>query len=97
YESIVQQQLADYDHGALTSSGVEGAVDAATLAGNIEERSYIPLFQMRSCTVPSDLRSIHNGIQEVVDDPESNSAGLPAAPADLEAGWFEDLGADGLV
>src|SRR5699024_2245489 len=40
---------------------------------------------------------IRTALEAVVNDPADHSANPTSAPADLEAGWFVDLGVDGLL
>lgn len=99
YRSVMNERLAPYQHDTLLAEFDDpAAVDAAGYAEDIGNRSYIPMFAIQSCMYADQLRAVNGALNAVVNElPNRNSTGHRAAPADLEAGWFEDLGVDGLL
>lgn len=99
YRSVMDERLAPYEYDTLLAEfDNPSAVDAANHAEDIGNRSYITIFTMRSCTYTDRLHVIQRSLDKVVNElPNQSGIGYRAAPADLEAGWFEDLGVDGLL
>ncbi|WP_100447831.1 hypothetical protein [Glycomyces xiaoerkulensis] len=94
-ESTVLERVSEYEPDQLSEYGSGPAADAALLADDLKGTRHV-LMDMQSCTKPG-LAGVPFSLTEVIDAPGHNSPGLPAAPADLETAWFDELRPEGLV
>ncbi|MCH7232324.1 hypothetical protein L0U85_15880 [Glycomyces sp. L485] len=94
-ESKWLARLEEYEPDRLTEYDSGPAEEVSVLADDVRIANQ-DLFERQSCTYPG-LALFAAMLMEVVDTPGHNGPDNPAAPADLETAYFDELGAEGLV
>lgn len=94
YAIRVDGILSEYDAAMRANP----RFDAGVQVGDVAEYGFTPLFQMQACSIDeSDVPHIHDGLQQVVYDPGIHGQAWWGTPIDIEAAWYAELGAEGLI